>query len=150
MRCPICHNPLSLEAIVEDESGQQLFQLIFKQPKELQSPLVAYLGLFRKGRDLPYSKSLRLVEETLQLSSGEVLISSLHQVVDAMRQKQLNAGADWQPLKNHNYLKQVINSVQANYTPVSIINPNEQQRQITTGKPSKTLTGIAELMGLRK
>jgi hypothetical protein len=149
MRCPICHNPLSLEAIVEDESGQQLFQLIFKQPKELQSPLVSYLGLFRKGRDLPYSKSLRLVEETLQLSSGEVLISSLHQVVDAMRQKQANV-ADWQPLKNHNYLKQVIVSVQANYAPV-VIMPAERNapQTVQRGAPSKTWQGLDRLESLK-
>lgn len=149
MRCPICHNPLSLEAITEDEAGQEFYQLFFKQPKELQKPLASYIGLFRKGRDLAYSKNLRLIQEILDLSTPEILAIALHQVVDAMRKKQLDAGAEWQPLKNHNYLKQVIVSAQANYSPVVVERQNMPQQIQRGAPPSKVMQGLAALEQLK-
>lgn len=110
IRCPICHSRISLEALVQDEAGRELMGLVAKLDTQTGAALVSYLGLFRSAsRDLANERALRLARETLALSGDtERLSIALSETVEALRGKQPR-----QPLKNHNYLQKVLESVQA-------------------------------------
>ena len=121
-RCPICHSRISLEALVQHEAGRELMALVARLDTQTGAALVSYLGLFRAaGRDLANERALRLAKETLDIgvfpSSGGVpakagrfrdtarLAIALSETVEALWGKRLR-----QPLKNHNYLKKVLES----------------------------------------
>ena len=142
-RCPICHGRISLEALVQDEAGRELLALVARLDTQTGAALVSYLGLFRSAsRDLANERALKLARETLALvgrdaggraasgtkadacmdaggraasgTKAEVaapdtarLAIALSETVEALR------GKPRQPLKNHNYLKKVFESVQA-------------------------------------
>ena len=114
IRCPICHSRISLEALVQDEAGRELMALVAKLDTQTGAALVSYLGLFRSAsRDLANERALRLARETLALSGDtERLSIALSETVEALRGKQPR-----QPLKNHNYLQKVLESVQARPKP---------------------------------
>lgn len=102
-RCPVCHSRISLEAVVQDEAGRELLALLARTEAALAVPLVAYLGLFRApNRDLANDRALRLAQEVLALGAGTGLAEALAQTVEAIRVKGGSA------LKNHNYLKRVL------------------------------------------
>ena len=109
-RCPICHSRISLEALVQDEAGRELLALVAKLDTQTGAALVSYLGLFRSpSRDLANERALKLARETLALTPDTARLAiALSETVEALRGKQPR-----QPLKNHNYLKKVIESVQA-------------------------------------
>ena len=115
-RCPICRNHISLEAIVQDEAGRELLKLLVKLDTQTGAALVSYLGLFRPPtRDLANERALRLAKETLDLptradeqAAMTCLAIALSETVEALRSKEPQ-----QPLKNHNYLKKVLESIQA-------------------------------------
>ena len=111
-RCPICHSRISLEALVQDEAGRELMALVAKLNTQTGAALVSYLGLFRSAsRDLANERALKLASEALGLISASDtarLAIALSETVEALRGKQPR-----QPLKNHNYLKKVLESVQA-------------------------------------
>lgn len=46
-RCPICHNEINLEALVEDDSGRELLMLVSNLNYGCAKPIIAYIGLFR-------------------------------------------------------------------------------------------------------
>ena len=75
-------------------------------------PLLAYLGLFRpKKRDLANDRALHLAEEALQLTTDQhLLAAALRETVEQIYKKR-QAGENGQPLKNHNYLRQVMNGI---------------------------------------
>lgn len=110
-RCPVCHSRIGLEQIIQDEAGRELLALVAKLPDWLASPLVVYLGLFRPAtRDLALDRTLRLAREALALTDEQpVLATALADTVQSMRAKQDQG--NWKPLSNHNYLKQVLESV---------------------------------------
>ena len=111
-RCPICHSRISLEALVQDEAGRELMALVARLDTQTGAALVSYLGLFRSARrDLANERALKLARETLALvGSGRMdttrLAIALSETVEALREKQPR-----QPLKNHNYLKRVLETV---------------------------------------
>ena len=106
-RCPICH---SLEALVQDEVGRELIALVAKLDTQTGAALVLCLGLFRSAsRDLANERALRLARETLGMITDTARLAiALSETVEALRRKQPR-----QPLKNHNYLAKVLESVQA-------------------------------------
>ena len=109
-RCPICHSRISLEALVQDEAGRELLALVARLDTETGAALVSYLGLFRPAsRDLANERALRLAGETLALvlaADTARLAIALSETVEALRGKQPR-----RPLKNHNYLRRVLESV---------------------------------------
>ena len=118
-RCPICHSRISLEALVQDEAGRELMALVAKLDTQTGAALVSYLGLFRSAsRDLANERALKLARETLALMpkmdalDTAQLAVALSETVEALRAKQPR-----QPLKNHNYLKKVLECVQAQPEP---------------------------------
>ncbi len=113
LTCPCCHATVSLEVMVQDESARELLALRGQVPATVWPHLIAYLGLFRsRSRALAWSRALRLAREALALEADPVrLAAALAETVEAMRAKR-EAG-DVRPLKNHNYLRRVLESVEA-------------------------------------
>lgn len=112
-RCPVCHSRISLEACVQDDAGRELLAAVAALDASIAVPLVSYLGLFRApNRDLANDRALRLLREVMELGQtgpgyGPRLARALAETVEAIRAK---GGA---PLKNHNYLKRVLESAPA-------------------------------------
>lgn len=108
LTCPCCHATTSLEALTQDEAARELLALRGQLPAATWPQLVAYLGLFRSSkRALAWGRALRLAQEVVDLQADPAaLASALFETVEAMRAKR-EAG-DVRPLKNHNYLKRVL------------------------------------------
>lgn len=107
-RCPVCHSHIQLEAIIQDEAASKLAGMLASMDGELSRPLVGYLGLFRPPkRDLANDRALKLCQEVIELTPDHARLSAaLAQTVETIRSK---GGG---PLKNHNYLKRVLESVE--------------------------------------
>lgn len=114
IRCPCCHASFSLEHVAEDEALRELMALLAGLPREVSRPLVAYVGLFRgPSRATAYERQLRLAREVLAMHQDTLLVGvALSETVEAIRAKR-DTGEDTRPLKNHNYLKRVVESQQA-------------------------------------
>jgi hypothetical protein len=98
---------------VQDEAMSKLVVILAGMDGELARPLVAYLGLFRpQKRDLANDRALKLCQEVIGLTSdNQRLAAALAQTVEMIRSK---GGG---PLKNHNYLKRVLESVETSDMP---------------------------------
>jgi hypothetical protein len=108
-RCPVCHARIGLQAILQDEAGSELVGMLAKQPKEVAVPLVNYLGLFRPAKqDLTNVRALKLAREVLAM--GGPLAAALEKTVESIM-KQRAGQSNVQPLANHNYLKQVLETL---------------------------------------
>lgn len=114
IRCPCCHSQFNLEHVTEDEALREMMALLSDLPRETSRPLVAYVGLFRgKTRATAYERQLRLAREALELASDVGLVgAALSETVEAIRAKR-DSGEDARPLRNHNYLKRVVESLGA-------------------------------------
>ncbi|MRR33175.1 hypothetical protein EG829_00545 [bacterium] len=110
--CPLCHGAFSIEALTQDQAGRDLLVLVAKAGP-LAPALLAYLSLFRsEKRALAFDRAHRLAQEVLELSSDNmVLATALSETVEALRAKREQGQA--KPLKNHNYLKRVMESTPA-------------------------------------
>ncbi|WP_342596336.1 hypothetical protein AAGT95_09565 [Salinicola lusitanus] len=133
VRCPACHTQFTLEQMVEDESLRELMGILSDLPRDVSRPLVAYLGLFRgKSRSTAYERQLRLARETLALASDTSLVgAALSDTVEAIRAKR-DSGEDTRPLKNHNYLKRVVESMGARAEARAAL-PDDGHRRPTKG-----------------
>lgn len=109
-RCPVCHSRINLEALVQDASGRDLLALLADLDTLTGSALISYLGLFRPAaRDLANDRALRLAREVLDLSHNTARIAiALSETVELLRAKHPR-----KPLTGHNYLKRVLESVEA-------------------------------------
>lgn len=107
-RCPTCHSHIHLEAIIQDEAASRLVGILSGMDAELSRAMVTYLGLFRPlKRDLANDRALKLCQETVALTADHArLAMALAQTVEQIRSK---CGG---PLKNHNYLKAVLESTE--------------------------------------
>ncbi len=132
-RCPVCHSHIQLEAIVQDEAASKLLGILIGMDAELSRPLVAYLGLFRPPkRDLANDRALKLCQEVIGLTSdNQRLAAALAQTVEQIRSK---GGG---PLKNHNYLKRVLENIDTAQT-MPVANP----RQAGMSKTEQALMNI--------
>lgn len=137
-RCPICHSRINLEALVQDEAGRELMALVARLDTQTGAALVSYLGLFRSAqRDLANERALKLVRETLALTSDTARLAiALSETVEALRGKQPR-----QSLKNHNYLQKVLESVQAR----PVIAQNEQDAVAPKSKTGQALMALEAL-----
>lgn len=108
-RCPACHHRIDLQMILQDEAGSQLLGLLAKQPKDVAMPLVQYLALFRPAKtDLTNTRALKLAKEVLGF--GGPLGTALDKTVASIM-KQRAGQSQVKPLANHNYLKQVLDTL---------------------------------------
>ncbi|MDX1755865.1 MAG: hypothetical protein R3175_07400 [Marinobacter sp.] len=109
-RCPVCHSHIQLEALIQDDAGSELLGLLSGLGRPLARPLVQYLGLFRPAKsDLNNARALKLAQETLDIADRDSLVAALNDTVRSIHEKRQRGQV--QPLKNHNYLKQVLASV---------------------------------------
>lgn len=114
LTCPACHARYSLDLILQDEAARELLSLS-GQAGRAWPALVRYLGLFRsESRPLAWDRALRLAQEVLEIGDQgpgtgnlELIERALIETVDALRAK------GGKPLKNHNYLKRVLENVPA-------------------------------------
>lgn len=108
-RCPCCHTTFSLEHAMEDEALREMMAILADLPREVSRPLVAYTGLFRgKTRAMAYERQLRIMREALALAADTSVVgAALSDTVEAIRTKR-DTGEDTRPLRNHNYLKRVV------------------------------------------
>jgi hypothetical protein len=141
LTCPRCAERFSLESAVEDESGSALMALLGRVGV-LSRELVVYLGLFRpRTQALRWSRALALAEEVEALAAqhGEAVIAqAIRETVEAMRPKM---GEGWKPLKNHNYLKRVLESVAARGGNALAVQPSSgQQRPVNEDSNGRKLT----------
>lgn len=112
-RCPVCHSHIQLEALIQDDAGSELLGVLAGLGRPLARPLVQYLGLFRPEKsDLSNARALKLAQETLTIAERDSLTAALQDTVRSLHEKR-QRGQN-KPLKNHNYLKQVLASVAPN------------------------------------
>lgn len=120
-RCPVCRTHLHLDALISDDAGRELLGNISKLDKRLGQAAVSYIGLFRPEKsDLSNARASKLLTETIALHKNTACltkalndtVASLH----AKRQQQLAYNQIPKPLTNHNYLKQVLNTLQGEFT----------------------------------
>lgn len=107
LTCPCCHSRHSYDVVLQDEAARDLLALRGALPPRIWNPLIAYLGLFRsETRALAWDKALKLSREIQEIgnASGEwdKIENALCETVESLRQR------GGKPLKNHNYLKRVL------------------------------------------
>jgi len=114
IRCPCCHVTFAIESAMEDEALREMMGILADLPRDVSRPLVAYIGLFRGAkRAMAYERQLRLAREALSLATDTGLVGiALSDTVEAIRAKR-DSGEDTRPLRNHNYLKRVVESLGA-------------------------------------
>ena len=139
-RCPVCHSRIALEALVQDEAGRELLALLSKLDTLVGAALVGYLGLFRPAsRDLANDRALRLGREVMELDTPVRLSKAMSETVESMRAKD-----DRKPLKNHNYLKRVLESLPPDVEVVRQIDDTAQATPIPTSKTGQALAALHE------
>lgn len=153
IKCQCCYAKYDYLMILEDEYERELLQLMNKLGRPLAYYLCVYVSLFKSPkREIPPEKELRLTKEVLALSTSQSqLTEGLQKVVDVMREKQASGG--FKQLKNHNYLKRVLEDtprppVPATGTEIAPVNAPQQPsqaRQFT----SKTSSGMMRLQSFK-
>ena len=122
-RCPICHSHIQLEALIQDDAGSELLGLLAGLGRPLARPLVQYLGLFRPAKsDLSNARALKLAQETIALGDRDTVTAALYDTVKSLHEKRLKGQVT--PLKNHNYLRQVIGTI----APEKAVKPKDHDR----------------------
>ncbi|AKO30550.1 hypothetical protein A6046_05155 [[Haemophilus] ducreyi] len=118
-KCPICHSDLTLEALIEDDSGRELLNTITNMSHGCGRAAVAYLGLFKPVKSsLSNSRSLKLLQSLLEIyPPSNVLEKALIDTVEQVRRNRRESGRI-EPLTNHNYLKKVYESVKVQFAVV--------------------------------
>lgn len=106
LHCPICHAQFSVEALTQDEAARELLAM----RAAMLPSLLPYLTLFRSPkRALAFDRALKLAKEVMAMDDPARLEIALAETVESMRQKR--EGGQARPLKNHNYLKRVLENV---------------------------------------
>lgn len=143
LNCPACGYRFDLLQAAEDENGRAFMAVLARQVGTVGRELIHYLSLFKpRTQVVSWGRLLGLAEDVERLTEGldaAVVAQALRETIEAMRTKR-HAG-DWKPLGNHNYLRRVLESVQARgvITPVT-------GSSATPGAPlSRTAQAIAAL-----
>lgn len=115
--CPCCGATASAESWENDMEARKTIQAIVALPHEVALESLFYLGLFRpQQRALSWKAALRIVQELDALvASGHVQVQGkparpCPQEIWATGMRQMVAQRDSisRPLKNHNYLRQIV------------------------------------------
>lgn len=144
--CPCCFATISIESALESNSGRELMGVL-AQAGPLARPLAAYLGCFRSStRALAWDRALKLAREVLEIGADQrALTAALGETVEAMRAKREQG--DGRPLKNHNYLRRVLESVTVATTPPAFGHPPCETGGAIKGKRRLALDVLAEWAG---
>jgi hypothetical protein len=144
LHCPLCHGQFSAEALIQDQAGRDLLVLM-AQNGALGPQLLQYLTLFRsEKRALAFDRALRLAKEALEIPAApEQLAAAMAETVEALR------GRGGKALKNHNYLKRVLESTPAAVGAHPCVRPKPGQAQ-GPAPTSKTARAIGRLENWKK
>ena len=114
-RCPVCHTHIDLLSLIEDQAGRDLLIAVTKLETWCAPPVLAYIGLFKPTKsDLNNARALKLLNEVLSLHPNRKLVTEACDVtVQQIRAKRIEGNA--KPLKDHAYLKSVIETLKSNY-----------------------------------
>jgi len=137
LTCPCCHARYPLDAAVQDEAARELLELSTKAG-DLWPLVVLYMTFFRPAKTaLAWSRAKRLAKQTLELSGHSVaLAEALQEACTALAEKRAQAG--WKPMSNHNYLKRVLESVEARLGPAAGGATWQQQADALARTPTPT------------
>lgn len=141
-RCPTCHSHIGYEEIAQDEAASELAGILASMDSELSRPLVSYLGLFRPHRrDLANDRAVKLCKEVICLTEDDHRLAvALVQTVEQIRSK---GGG---PLKNHNYLKRVLESVETSAN-LPTCTKSQTGKNARMSKTEQALMNIESLKG---
>lgn len=139
LKCPVCHANFAIEQLTQDEAARELLRM---RPLMLPS-MMPYLALFRTGkRDLAFDKALKLVNQVHELTQDlHRLEMALASTVDSIKAKRDQG--DFRPLKDHNYLKRVLEGTPEGYV------CEVTSRQASSAQPSKTAGAIGKLQRMK-
>ena len=71
LTCPCCGAVASAEVWQNDAEARRALQQALRLPPEIQSEILAYLGLFRPGQSaLAWSRAVKIMAELTQLTSS--------------------------------------------------------------------------------
>ena len=134
LHCPCCHAQFSAETITQDEAARELLALRSAMPPALLS----YLGLFRsEKRALSWERALKLAREVLSLPADAAsLEAAMQETIEALR------GRSKGPLKNHNYLKRVLESVAVEPSTALVIRTSENRGARSPSQVAKALNAL--------
>lgn len=111
IKCPCCGSQFSVEVALQEEAGRELLAEIARLSAPMCRALFAYLGLFRPAeRVLSWGRALKLAREVLALGPEHVLLPAMEDTLTALSERRGLPG--WKPMKNHNYLARVLESVE--------------------------------------
>ena len=143
LHCPCCHAQFSIEALTQDAAARELLGMLGTRGT-IPPNLLSYLTLFRsEKRALAFDRALKLAKEALQLSTDFAqLDAAMAETVESMRAKREQGQG--KPLKNHNYLKRVLESTPAGG---AVAAPSRERAAAGTSKRAQTLEALAEWAG---
>lgn len=155
-RCPICHSDLTLEALIEDESGQELLRLILSMSHDCGRHAVDYLGLFKPAKSaLSNNRALKILQSLLELyPCSNLLAHALAETVESVRRNRREGGRI-EPLANHNYLKKVYESCKPQFAVVRSqgkkveLSSEEQQARAAEQKRMANIQYVDRFVSLR-
>lgn len=129
-RCPICHSDLTLEALIEDDGGQELLRLILSMSHDCGRHAVDYLGLFKPAKSaLSNNRALKILQSLLELyPCSNLLAHALAETVESVRRNRREGGRV-EPLANHNYLKKVYESAKPQF---AVVRTESKKPEYTT------------------
>lgn len=116
VRCPVCHTHIDLLSLVEDQAGRELLIEVAKLEGWFAPSLLTYIALFKPAKsDLNNARALKLIKEVLSFHSNKKLLAKACDItVQQIRAKRVESKA--QPLKDHKYIKSVIDSNKHEYS----------------------------------
>ena len=125
--------------MVQDAAGRELMATLAKLNSRVSTTVLQYVGLFRPAKsDLNNGRALKLLKETLELTQNrELLIAACEATIRNFHSKK-HQGQTVKPLTNHNYLKQVLNTLKDEFSTVKpTVNQVKQQEQEQQSKLAK-------------
>jgi len=136
MNCPVCHATFPLESALQHEAGREVMSMLAGMQPELARALLHYIGYFRPAKQqLGWGRALKLMQEVINLDGSAPgpasLTAALAEASRALDDKRQQPG--WKPMGNHNYLRRVLDSVQAGLD--------------TSNPPALAQSGVAGLHG---
>lgn len=159
-KCPICRANLHLDQLAQDECSTELLAKFAKMPVDFAASVISYLTLFRPETSaLSNSRALKLVNDVLALTDNKVILqAALEQSVALLTTSR--AQGDTRTLKNHNYLKRVVEAM-ASQAVIQPAAPSQSTpSQSTPSQPkvnpapipstSKMAQAIEQLKGMKR
>lgn len=157
VRCHNCGALHSLDSLVTNDAASDALRLAFEFSGELGKAWVQYLGLFRPTQSqLSLDRVAKITVEVIHdVRSGRIVrngqtydapVDAWIYAIDLMI-KARDEGRLKLPLKNHNYLYEVISGYNPANNQVLITSQSMTQKQLQV---SKTMLGIAALQGAKR